>query len=111
MSTITLSESASPSIRITAHDSNNVESGHVFLYIMHNDLHKEPFGYIEDLFVKEEYRKQGVGKELMQKTIEVARAHGCYKLLGTSRHGRDFLHAWYQKLGFEDWGKEFRMNL
>ena len=45
------------------------------------------------------------------KSIEEAKKQGCYKLVGTSRHGRDKLHKWYEELGFKNYGLEFRINL
>jgi len=84
--------------------------GRAFLYLMHNDLHQRPFGFMEDVFVNEEFRGQGAGSKLVQAVIEEAKARNCYKLIGTSRHARENVHAWYEKLGFFKQGHEFRMN-
>lgn len=85
--------------------------GRVFLYLLYNDLHEEPFAVLEDVFVDEEYRSRGIGKELVEAAIEEAKKEKCYKIICTSRYGRDELHTWYGKLGFKDHGKEFRMDL
>lgn len=87
------------------------EIGHAYLYILKNDQHTEPFGLIEDVFVEEAARGQGAGRELLKALIEEAKKRGCYKLIATSRHGRNDVHAWYQRLGFRDHGTEFRMDL
>ncbi len=87
------------------------EVGRAYLYVLYNDLHSEPFGFLEDLFVVEEFRSQGVGRQLIEASVEEAKVQGCYKLICTSREGRDSLHEWYGKLGFKDYGKEFRMDL
>lgn len=92
-------------------EQNNKEVARAFLYIMHNDLHKEPFGLMEDVFVDESLRGHGVGTELVNKIIEKAKDLGCYKLIATSRHGRKELHKWYEKIGFENFGTEFKMYL
>jgi GNAT superfamily N-acetyltransferase len=92
-------------------EKENKEVGRAFLYIMHNDLKKEPFGMLEDLFVNEELRGQGIGNELLKKVIEEAKKIGCYKLVATSRYGKDNIHDWYVRTGFEDFGKEFKMYL
>lgn len=84
--------------------------GRMFLYILTNDLHKEPFGFLEDLFVKEAYRKGGIGHALVERGIAAAKEAGCYKLICTSRFGKNELHAWYEKLGFKKHGAEFRMD-
>ena len=89
---------------------NGRELGHAYLYILQNDQHTEPFGLVEDVFVEEAARGQGTGRELLKALIEEAKKRGCYKLIATSRHGRDDVHAWYERLGFRDHGIEFRMN-
>ena len=40
-------------------------------------LGKEKLAYLEHVFVQEEYRRQGVGTEVFQKLIQVAKAAGC----------------------------------
>ena len=87
------------------------EIARAYLFLMYNDIHPEPFGLLEDVFVEETYRKQGVGTELVHKVIMAAKEKKCYKLICTSRHSRPQVHAWYGKLGFKDYGKEFRMDL
>jgi len=80
------------------------------LYIMHNDLHSEPFGLLEDVFVDESLRGGGMGTELTKKVIAVAKERGCYKLVATSRYEREKVHALYERLGFKDYGKELRID-
>lgn len=87
------------------------EIARAYLYLLKNDLHKEPFGFIEDVFVNEFYRKKGYGTEILKAIIEEAKQKGCYKLICTSRYSRKKVHEIYQKLGFEDYGKEFRLDL
>lgn len=91
--------------------SGNKEIGRAYLYIMHNDLHQEPFGLLEDVFIDEDSRGQGIGTQLVNKIIEKAKENGCYKLIATSRHSRNRVHELYKRLNFEDYGFEFRMNL
>jgi GNAT superfamily N-acetyltransferase len=86
------------------------EVGRTYLYILNNDLHEKPFGFIEDVFVEGNYRGQGIGKKLVSETIDNAKARGCYKLICTSRYGKNKVHRFYEKLGFTDHGKEFRMD-
>jgi hypothetical protein len=42
--------------------------------------------------------------------IGEARHRGCYKLVATSRRERAAAHALYRRLGFEEWGREFRLS-
>ncbi|MBU0661060.1 GNAT family N-acetyltransferase [Patescibacteria group bacterium] len=96
-------------IKCLAHEQEQVV-GRITVYIMYNDLHDEPFGYIEDLFVEETCRGKGYGGQLLTRAIQEAKEAGCYKLVATSRYERTAIHAWYEKSGFVDYGKEFRMN-
>jgi len=112
---IELQEFAMPAVKVVLTD-NGKEIGRGFLYIMKNELHQQPgkqslVGYIEDVFLDEEYRKQQLGKKIVEKIIDEAKKRGCYKLIGTSRYGRDKLHAYYESMGFKDHGKEFRLDL
>lgn len=85
--------------------------GRIYLYLIKNDLHDKPYGLLEDLLVEESCRGSGLGKQLVQTVIEEAKKLGCYKLIGTSRNARSEVHGFYKKLGFEEYGKEFRMDL
>jgi len=92
-------------------EKDGKEVARAFLYIMKNDLHKEPFGFLEDLFVDEQLRGQGVGTELLNMVIAEAKKIGCYKLIANSRHERENVHKMYEKAGFENFGIEFKMYL
>jgi GNAT superfamily N-acetyltransferase len=87
------------------------EVGRTYLYILKNDLHDQPFGFMEDVFVDETQRGKGIGSELVKKVIEEARNKGCYKLICTSRYSNEKVHELYKRFGFKDHGMEFRMNL
>ncbi|PIZ96210.1 MAG: GNAT family N-acetyltransferase [Candidatus Magasanikbacteria bacterium CG_4_10_14_0_2_um_filter_33_14] len=86
------------------------EVARAYIYIIKNDLHDDPYGLLEDLYVDEDYRGQGLGTELLKKTIAGAKEAGCYKFLATSRKEREVVHGWYKKNGFEEHGLEFRIN-
>jgi GNAT superfamily N-acetyltransferase len=92
-------------------DQDGREVGRAYLYLAENDLHPGRwFGLLEDVFVDESGRGQGVGSTLVRHVIEEARRRGCYKLIATSRDERTRVHALYRQLGFEDWGREFRLD-
>lgn len=87
------------------------EIGRAYLYVMPNDLHTEPFGLLEDVYIDPEKRGRGIGRKLIEDVIARARKAGCYKLIATSRHSRPQVHKLYRKLGFNEHGVEFRINL
>ncbi len=86
------------------------EIARAYLYIMHNDLHREPFGLLEDVYVAENHRGRGLGTQVIEQAIEAAKEQGCYKLIATSRKSRPQVHQLYQKLGFHERGLEFRLD-
>ena len=76
------------------------EVARAYLYLMNNDLHDESFGFMEDVFVDESLRGQGIGSKLVTKLIEEAKNQGCYKLICTSRNSKPRVHSLYEKIGF-----------
>ena len=102
-------ETDSKAIKFSVEDEGK-EVARAFLYLIRNELHEGPYGLVEDVFVEENYRSRGLGSSLVQELIEEAKRQGCYKLIATSRHGRPAIHRMYERLGFKDHGKEFRMD-
>ena len=92
-------------------EQDDKEIARAFLYILKNDSREQPFGFMEDVFVHENYRGQGLAGELIKKLIKVAKENNCYKIVGTSRHEREKVHRLYEKAGFKDFGVEFKMYL
>lgn len=92
-------------------EEDGKEVGVVFLYVLYNSVHTEPFGFLEYVIVDKEYQGKGVGTKLVQAVIDEAKERGCYKLIANSRHGKDVIHKWYEKFGFKNHGVEFRMDL
>ena len=82
----------------------------VYLYVLKNDLHREPFGLLENVFVEEQYRSKGLGTKLVKRAIAEAKKIGCYKLIATSRTTKTDLHNFYERMSFKKWGLEFRIN-
>lgn len=64
--------------------------------------------HIEDLAVAKEYQWQGIGSELMQVLIDVAKHNDCYKvILNCDRRVVPF----YKSLGFQEYETQMRLNL
>ena len=91
-------------------EDDGKEVARAFLYLLKNDLHEEPFGFMEDVFVEENFRSQGLGTKIVEELIKVAKENNCYKLIATSRYARPKVHVMYERLGFKDQGKEFRID-
>ncbi len=91
-------------------EENGLEIARAYLYVLQNDLHSEPWGFLEDVFVHESYRGKGYGTAIVQKVIAAARENGCYKLICTSKLPETRAHNWYQKLGFKHIAIELRVD-
>jgi GNAT superfamily N-acetyltransferase len=87
------------------------EIGRCFIYLIKNELHKEPYALLEDVFVDENFREKGIGTKLVKRAIKLAKKLNCYKIIATSRFERENVHEWYEKLGFKRFGFEFRIDL
>lgn len=96
-------------IKLSIKDKNK-EIARAYLYILKNNLHKNPFGFLEDVHVDSKYRGRGFGKKMVQKVIEEAKKNKCYKLIAGSRYSREKVHKLYKGFKFKDHGIEFRLD-
>ncbi|WP_128548840.1 GNAT family N-acetyltransferase [Larkinella soli] len=55
--------------------------------------------YLDDLYVKEEYRKQGVGRQLLKAVINLAKEQSCKKVRWQVSNWNTNAIAFYQNLG------------
>ncbi len=59
----------------------------------------KPGLYLEDLYVKPEYRRQGIGKALLLNLAKVAKDHGCGRMEWMALDWNTRAHAFYKELG------------
>ena len=86
--------------------------GSYALLVMHNLAHMGmPSAIVEDVVVGEGQRGQGIGRQMMDHAMSLAREAGCYKLALSSNLKRTRAHAFYQALGFERHGLSFLVPL
>jgi GNAT superfamily N-acetyltransferase len=58
-----------------------------------------PYGLIENVVTRKEYRRLGIGTQLLQHALGEAWALGCYKVMLMT--GREEAHPFYEKAGFK----------
>ena len=63
-------------------------------------------GFIENVVTDKDFRKQGLGKKVMETAIEFAREKNCYKVILESGAWRTEAHQFYRNLGFDDIAKK-----
>ena len=95
---------------VAVHDGEIV--GTFALLIMDNLAHgAAPSGVVEDVVVRRDWQRRGVGRRMMAWAQERCRARGCYKLALSSNRQRLAAHRFYAALGFQRHGYSFRVNL
>jgi aminoglycoside 6'-N-acetyltransferase I len=65
------------------------------------DATQSPVAYVEGIYVKAEYRKQGVGTALIQYAEQWALEQGCIQLALDALFDNPASHEFYQKTGFK----------
>lgn len=109
MNTVKTIKLSARGFKLTLQDAEQKELGHACLFVMSSRPNHQ-FGFMEDLFIEPQSRGLGLGTELVNAVINLAKQEGCYKLICTSRYSNEIAHHLYLKTGFVDWGKEFRLN-
>jgi N-acetylglutamate synthase-like GNAT family acetyltransferase len=85
-------------------------AGTLFLQIVPNLSHNaRPWAMVENMVVDSQYRRQGIGRELMRYAFSRCRGAGCYKVQLLSNKKRLEAHQFYRSLGFEDSALGFRI--
>jgi GNAT superfamily N-acetyltransferase len=64
-----------------------------------------PFGVIENVVTHREYRRRGIGSELLHHALDLAWEAGCYKVMLLSGMHRVESHAFYESVGFQKGAK------
>jgi GNAT superfamily N-acetyltransferase len=60
-----------------------------------------PYGLIENVVTHPDYRKQGLGTEVLHHALNIAWEHGCYKVMLMTGSKREETLLFYEKAGFK----------
>lgn len=63
---------------------------------------QSPVAFVEGIYVKPEYQKQGVGKALIQYAEQWAQAQGCVELASDALLENTASHAFHKQVGFQE---------
>lgn len=84
--------------------------GTLFVQITPNLSHgARPWAILENMIVDSRYRRQGIGRQLVESALERCREAGCYKIQLLSNKKRREAHQFYRTIGFEDSALGFRL--
>jgi len=67
--------------------------------------------YVPELIVSQHYQNQGIGKKLLNSSIELGKEKKCYRIRLESGNQRVESHKFYEHLGFENSSMFFTKNL
>lgn len=68
--------------------------------------------FLENVVTDKDFRKQGLGRKVIEKAIDFARQQNCYKVILQSGSFRTEAHQFYKNLGFDGESKKaFIMKL
>jgi GNAT superfamily N-acetyltransferase len=82
------------------------------LLIMDNLAHMgAPSGILEDVVVREDFRRRGIGRLMMNFAMERCRERGCYKIALSCNMQRESAHFFYEALDFKRHGYSFVVDL
>lgn len=71
----------------------------------------KPVAELDELFVVEEFRKHGIGKQLIEKIEEIAKKRNCYRIYIASANRFETAHKFYEGIGYIKYGFHFYKNL
>ena len=88
-------------------DANKIV-GSTTLFIEQKFIHDSGLvGHIEDVVVRKDYEDQGIGMNLVNSLLDVAKQRKCYK---TILNCEDSLKPFYEKIGFKKATNEMRYD-
>ena len=93
-------------IHVAEYDGKIV--GSTTLLIEQKFIHQGGFvGHIEDVVVRKEFEKLGIGMKLVNSLLQVAEERKCYK---TILNCEDSLKSFYERIGFKHKSNEMRFD-
>lgn len=93
--------------RILVAEKNGKVVGVLSLHIMLLLHHKDNLCRISALVVSLDYRRQYIGRRLMEMAEAYAKAHKCFRIEITSNEKRADAHAFYVSCGYAEQAKRF----
>ena len=80
--------------------------GHIVSTIIRNLTHDQrPYGIIENVVTDPRYRRQGLGRRVLEEAVRIACENHCYKVLLTTGSKRESTLRFYREAGFNDQDK------
>jgi GNAT superfamily N-acetyltransferase len=88
-----------PKFRAFMADWNGMPAGYVVYFFNYSTWAGRPGLYVEDLYVRESFRRKGIAKALLQRVAAIARKHNCYGMRWDVLHWNTPAIDFYTSLG------------
>ncbi len=79
---------------------DNIPVATCVIFIPNLSRNQRPYAIIENVITSITYRKQGLGKAIIDKAVEITTNSNCYKVMLLSSSIRIEAHRFYEKIGF-----------
>jgi GNAT superfamily N-acetyltransferase len=95
-----------------AKEGNKIISSCYLAIIPNLTRNGKSIGFIENVITDKEYRRKGIGKNVIKMAIKYAKENNCYKILLRSNNKRKEAHKFYENIGFDGNSKRaFEMRI
>jgi N-acetylglutamate synthase-like GNAT family acetyltransferase len=106
------SESKNSVTYLVAFDNNDIVGTCNIAIIDNLTRSGRPYAIIENVITSVKSRRKGIGKELIEKAVELAQSSNCYKVILLSSSKRSEAHKFYESIGFNSNSKKgFELRL
>lgn len=99
-----------PDYHVYLAEADNKIVGTLALCILYSVPNGIPSAIVENVVVARTWRRQGVGRQLMQFAIDQSRRKGCFEITLSSRMNNEAAHRFYESLGLCKKGYTFALK-
>ena len=85
---------------VVAEEDGELVSSCVLVVVANMTRGGRPWGMIENVVTHSDYRRQGFGKAVLQRAMEIAWRHDCYKVMLLSGRNDEGVMQFYESAGF-----------
>lgn len=82
--------------------------GSITVHLVEKMIYRQPYAFFDDFVVASEFRKKGIGKELVRHAINYCHNKGCFKIILDCAPS---LEKYYAHFGFYVNGTTMRLDL